>query len=149
VDFERSAEERRTAVLQGVDEELDNFKRTYDGMDSLLTEAHSVLLGELPEWSLQYVTTCLFYPQLGFLTAVQLDPETGCGKYEGEGIENDTWDRMFVAHDLGYYKNRRMREMDDWFGDLYGLICGMHQSVISIVYALIFRQIKRSRSSTA
>ncbi|KAG9235634.1 muts domain V-domain-containing protein [Amylocarpus encephaloides] len=130
VDFESSAEQGRTAVLQGVDGELDNFKRTYDGMDSLLTRAYSLLLKDLPEWALQYVTSCLFYPQLGFLTAVHLDPATGAGRFEGEGIEDDTWDRMFVTNDLGYYKNKKMREMDDYFGDLYGLICDKEIEII-------------------
>jgi DNA mismatch repair protein MSH5 len=31
---------------------------------------------------------------------------------------------MFVSNDMGYYKNRRMEEMDGYFGDLYGMICG-------------------------
>lgn len=125
MDFKTSDEQRRTAVLQGVDEELDGFKRTYDGMDSLLNQAHNLLLGDLPEWALRYVTGCIFYPQLGFLTVVLIDQQTGTGRYEGEGTENDVWDKMFVTDDLGYYKNRKMREMDRHFGDLYGLICGM------------------------
>jgi DNA mismatch repair protein MSH5 len=130
VDFEGSAEQRRTVVLQGVDAELDGFKRTYDGMDSLLNQAHGLLLNDLPEWAMQYVTTCLFFPQLGFLTVVVLDPETGAGKYEGEGVENDIWDKMFVTNDSGYYKNRKMREMDEYFGDLYGLICGKYSGIL-------------------
>ncbi|EHK98892.1 putative MutS protein like protein [Glarea lozoyensis 74030] len=91
-------------------------------MDSLLTQAHGLLLNDLPEWAMQYVTTCLFFPQLGFLTVVVLDPETGASKYEGEGVDDDIWDKMFVTNDSAYYKNRKMREMDNYFGDLYGLI---------------------------
>ncbi|CAG8979009.1 hypothetical protein HYALB_00009911 [Hymenoscyphus albidus] len=123
VDFKTSDEQRRTAVLQGVDEELDGLKRTYDGMGSLLDQAHRLLLGDLPEWALQYVTGCIFYPQLGFLTVVLVDQQTGTGRYEGEGTENDVWDKMFVSDDLGYYKNHKMREMDRHFGDMYALIC--------------------------
>jgi DNA mismatch repair protein MSH5 len=44
--------------------------------------------------------------------------------YEGEGIEDDVWERSFASNDMGYYKNRRMKEMDDYFGDMYGMICG-------------------------
>jgi DNA mismatch repair protein MSH5 len=128
VDFKASVEQRRTAVVQGVDTELDGFKRTYDGMESLLNEAHNMLLTAIPEWAAQYVQSCLFYPQLGFLTAVELEVETGAGKYEGEGTENDIWEKMFVSNNVGYYKNNGMRGMDEYFGDLYGLICGKFTS---------------------
>lgn len=124
VDFQRSAEQHRTVVLPRVDEELDNIKRTYDGMDSLLTTAAIEVSNDVPEWAAQYVENCIFFPQLGFLTVVPLDPETSRGKYEGEGTENDEWTNMFTSNDMGYYKNRRMTEMDSHFGDLYGLICG-------------------------
>jgi len=124
VDFERSAEQHRTVVLQGLDRKLDDMKRTYDGMDDLLTKVASRLASELPEWAAQYVENCIFFPQLGFLTVVALDPATGAGKYEGEGTENDVWERSFVSNDMGYYKNRRMKEMDNQFGDMYSEICG-------------------------
>src|ERR1700712_5991981 len=126
VDFPRSEEQHRTAVLQGVDAELDGIKRTYDGMDSLLTQVATQLSNDLPEWAAQYVENCIFFPQLGFLTVVPLDPDTGKGKYEGEGVENDVWEKMFISNDMGYYKNRRMKEMDDYFGDVFGIICGKY-----------------------
>jgi len=117
-------EQHRTAVKQGVDTELDNMKRTYDGMSSFLAQVATQLLNDLPEWARQYIENCIFFPQLGFLTVVPLDPNTGMGKYEGEGIENDVWEKMFASNDMGYYKNRRMRDMDSYFGDMYGMICG-------------------------
>lgn len=133
VDFVRSAEQHRTAVLQGVDAELDGFKSTYDGMESLLTQVAERLLSSLPEWACQYVQNCIFYPQLGFLTVVFLNPETGKGLYEGEGVEHDVWDKMFSSNDMGYYKNRLMREMDEHFGDLYGMICGKSSRITSFI----------------
>ena len=124
VDFQTSAEQHRTAVLHGVDMELDRIKRSYDGMDSLLTDVATKLSDDVPEWASQYVENCIFFPQLGFLTVVPLDLETGRGRYEGEGLDNDVWERMFVSNKMSYYKNRRMKEMDDYFGDMYGMICG-------------------------
>jgi DNA mismatch repair protein MSH5 len=124
VDFERSAEQHRTVVLQGVDADLDAMKHTYDGMDDLLSQAAIRLSANLPEWAAQYVENCIFFPQLGFLTVVPLDPATGTGRYEGEGIDSDIWEKMFVSNDMGYYKNKYMKEMDGYFGDLYGMICG-------------------------
>lgn len=124
VDFEASATSHRTTVLQGVDAELDDIKRTYDGMDSLLTQVANQLSADVPEWAASYIENCIFFPQLGFLTVVPLDPATGGGKYEGEGLRDDIWQRRFVSNEMGYYKNRRMKEMDDYFGDMYGMICG-------------------------
>ncbi|KAI9051038.1 hypothetical protein LZ554_005146 [Drepanopeziza brunnea f. sp. 'monogermtubi'] len=123
VDFQMSAEQHRTTVLQGFDAELDSIKRTYDSMDTFLTRVATQLSSDIPEWASQYVSNCIFFPQLGFLTVVPLDLETGKGKYEGEGIENDAWEKMFTSNDMGYYKNKRMKEMDDYFGDMYGMIC--------------------------
>lgn len=135
VDFQASEEAHRTVVIHGVDPELDNLKRTYDGMGSLLTQVATLLSRDLPEWATQYVQNCIFFPQLGFLTVVHLDPTTGKGKYEGEGIENDVWEKMFVSNDMGYYKNRRMKEMDDYFGDLWGMICGRSPRTILMANA--------------
>lgn len=124
IDFVGSAERHRTAVLPGVDEQLDEIKRTYDGMDSLLTQVATELSNSVPEWAAQYVENCIFFPQLGFLTVVSLDPDTGKGKYDGEGLDNDVWEKQFVSNDMSYYKNGRMKEMDAYFGDMYGMICG-------------------------
>tara|TARA_R110002060_G_scaffold29779_2_gene40155 strand:+ start:167 stop:1360 length:1194 start_codon:yes stop_codon:yes gene_type:complete len=124
VDFKQSIEQHRTVVKQGVNAELDNMKRTYDGLDSMLTQVATEISYTVPEWAAQYVSNCIFFPQLGFLTVVPLDQETGKGKYEGEGIENDVWERMFTSNDMGYYKNHKMKELDAFFGDIFGLICG-------------------------
>lgn len=70
VDFPTSAEQHRTAVLQGVDAELDQIKQTYDGMESMLSEARTQLSNNLPEWARQYISNCIFFPQLGFLTVI-------------------------------------------------------------------------------
>lgn len=110
--------------MQGVDAELDSMKQTYDAMEDLLTRVAKVVASEVPEWARHYVENCIFFPQLGFLTVVPLDPETGKGKYEGEGMDNNLWERRFNSDDMAYYKNKRMKEMDNHFGDLYGNICG-------------------------
>lgn len=125
IDFERSIEQHRTTVLQGVDAQLDLLRQTYDGTESMLTRVAAEITKESPEWARQYIRNCIFFPQLGFLTVVPIDPETGKGHFEGEGADNDVWERMFVSNDIGYYKNNRMREMDAQLGDIWGMICGM------------------------
>ena len=126
VDFATSDIQHRTIVLQGVDSDLDNLKHTYAGLEDFLSDVATKLMTELPEWAAQYVKSCIFFPQLGFLTVVTLDPKMGKGEYEGEGTDDEAWDRMFCTEDMGYYKNRQMKEMDAHFGDMYGMICGKY-----------------------
>ncbi|KAG9247326.1 muts domain V-domain-containing protein [Calycina marina] len=139
VDFLTSAELHRTVVLPGVDEELDAIKRTYDGMESLLNEVAQMLRSELPEWAHNYISNCIFFPQLGFLTVVPQDPETGQGKYEGEGVNNELWERKFASDNMVYYKNNRMKEMDDHFGDTYGMICDREIEIIHSLSVMVLK----------
>lgn len=127
VDFAESELQHRTIVMQGVDPDLDNLKRTYDGLEDFLSQVAAKLVAELPEWAAQYVQNCIFFPQLGFLTVVTLDPKTGKGNYEGQGLDDDVWNLMFCTEDMGYYKNRQMKDIDNHFGDMYGMICGKSQ----------------------
>ncbi|KFY84055.1 hypothetical protein V500_09653 [Pseudogymnoascus sp. VKM F-4518 (FW-2643)] len=130
VDFAESDLHHRTIVMQGVDPDLDNLKRTYDGLEDFLSQVAAKLVSELPEWAAQYVQNCIFFPQLGFLTVVTLDPETGSGNYEGQGLDDDAWNLMFCSEDMGYYKNRQMKEIDHHFGDMYGMICDREIEII-------------------
>lgn len=123
-------ERGRTAVKQGVDANLDELKRRYDAMEQFLTSVATKLQEQVPEWARRYVQNCTFLPQLGFLTAVSLNPNTGEGNYDGEGLE-DAWERMFVAEGSVYFKNRQMREMDAEFGDAYCMIIGEDSFVIT------------------
>lgn len=124
IDFQQSKEARRTCVMQGVSQELDELKRNYDGLEYFLNEVAALMIQEIPEWAQQYVKNCIFYPQIGFLTVVSLNTETGRGNYEGEGLSDDVWERMFVSDGDIYYKNRRMKELDGQYGDLYCMIVG-------------------------
>lgn len=62
----------------------------------------------------------LYFPQIGFLLTVPLDPNTNQAVYEG-GFD-DPWESMFSTEGQAYFKNAEMREMDEHFGDLYGMI---------------------------
>ncbi|OBT67805.1 hypothetical protein VE03_02464 [Pseudogymnoascus sp. 23342-1-I1] len=130
VDFAESDLQHRTIVVQGVDPDLDDLKRAYDGLEDFLSQIAAKLIVELPEWAAQYVQNCIFYPQLGFLTVVTLDPETGRGNYEGQGLDDNAWNLSFCTEDMGYYKNRQMKELDNHFGDMYGMICDKEIEII-------------------
>ncbi|OAG13030.1 uncharacterized protein CC84DRAFT_1255161 [Paraphaeosphaeria sporulosa] len=119
VDFDKSAEESRTVILEGVDEELDNVKRTFAGLDDLLGQIARNLSEKLPA-NFQGSLNVLYFPQIGFLITVPLDPTTGEAVYDGSF--DNPWERMFSTEDQIYFKNSQMREMDGHFGDLYGII---------------------------
>lgn len=145
IDFEQSLERGRTAVRHGIDANLDELKRSYDGMEHFLTTVIAKLRAELPEWARKYVQNCIFFPQLGFLTVVSLNPETGKGDYDGEGL-NDVWERMFAAEGSVYYKNRQMREMDEHFGDAY---CMIIDREIEIIHELAVKILAQKEAITA
>jgi len=124
VDFELSQESRRTVVKVGNDEELDNMKHVYDGLESLLAKVAEHVSSNLPA-GVEVEINAIFFPQIGFLLAVDLDPETGRGVWEGSS--EDPWEKIFVTEQVAYYKNNNMTEMDEYLGDIYGKICGMWQ----------------------
>ncbi|KAI8936520.1 hypothetical protein NX059_006924 [Plenodomus lindquistii] len=136
IDLDKSAEESRTVILAGVDEELDQMKRTLDGLDSLLNEVAAKLSEKMPS-DLRATLNVIYFPQIGFLVTVPIDPMTGAEVYGGS-FEN-RWERMFATEyillatrkqslvltlprEQVYFKSSETREMDDHFGDVYGII---------------------------
>lgn len=112
---------QRTVVNVGVDDELDAMKRIYDGIEDLLNETSQNIAATVPlEFSLDL--NVIFFPQIGFLISIPLDPETGSGNYQGG--EQSPWDRIFSTASRVYYKDYRMRELDETLGDIYATICG-------------------------
>ncbi|KAL1885536.1 hypothetical protein Plec18167_001030 [Paecilomyces lecythidis] len=71
----------------------------------------------------------IYFPQLGFNIAIPLT-ESGIAAYTGDEEE---WEQMFLTENRAYFKDLRMREMDNKLGDIYGLIC---EKEIEIVYEL-------------
>lgn len=115
--------QHRTVVKPGVDEELDNMKRTYDGSEDLLSRASQDIGATVPQ---QYNLdlNVIFFPQIGFLISMKRDPRTGGVDYEGPSTDDGRWDRIFSTGDRVYYKDLRMRELDSTLGDMYAMICG-------------------------
>ncbi|RGP63824.1 DNA mismatch repair msh5 [Fusarium longipes] len=133
IDFEQSKARRRSSVRAGIDPRLDELKRQYDGMDSFLTEVVSHLHQELPDWARKYVQSCIFLPQIGFLTVVEPNPATGNGQYEGEDTTLEAWEKLFTIDDAVCYKNSYMRELDKEYGDMY---CQIGDREVEIIHRL-------------
>ncbi|KAK2760737.1 MutS protein msh5 [Arachnomyces sp. PD_36] len=128
VDLDSSIEQHRTVVNPGVDAELDRMKETYAGMDSLLDEVAVNIASTIPE-EVGIDINVIYFPQLGFSIAVPLD-ESGRATYDGG---DEGWDQVFTTENRAYFKDFRMREMDEKLGDMYGLIC---EKEIELVYEL-------------
>ncbi|KAI4088531.1 MAG: hypothetical protein LQ339_008707 [Xanthoria mediterranea] len=131
VDFPSSAEMHRTVVKPGVDVALDAMKQTYDGIEDLLNKTSQSIAETVPvQYSLDL--NVIFFPQIGFLISMPIDPGTGRGNYEGPE-DGGGWDRIFSTRSRVYYKDYRMRELDETFGDMYAIICDKE---IEIIYKL-------------
>lgn len=127
VDFDATKEQRRTIVQPGVDQELDEAKRTYDGIEHLLSEVTEHITGQVPA-ELNAQVNVIFFPQIGFLIACRVETETGRGVFEGP--DEDPWEKMFATDTAAYYKNSNMSELDNHFGDIYGQICDKEIEII-------------------
>ncbi|CAH0047883.1 unnamed protein product [Clonostachys solani] len=134
IDFDQSIEQYRPSVKGGIDPELDQLKRRYSGMPSFLSEVVKRVSRNIPEWARQYIQSCVFFPQLGFLTLVDFDPHTKSAKYEGEGATDDKWEQIFTADGAVCYKNRYMRVLDEQYGDIY---CEIGDREVEIVHNLV------------
>jgi DNA mismatch repair protein MSH5 len=73
------------------------MKRTFAGLDDLLSQVARKLSEKVPP-DLQEELNVIYFPQIGFLTTVPSNPETGGAVYEG-GFENP-WERMFSTECL-------------------------------------------------
>lgn len=113
----------RTVINAGVDLELDEMKRSYDGLDDLLGHTARQVAATVPSvYNLDL--NVIFFPQIGFLISIPFNPTTGRGDYEGGEAEDQRWSRVFSTLERVYYKDARMLALDDHCGDIYGTICG-------------------------
>ncbi|KAL1896485.1 hypothetical protein Cpir12675_002774 [Ceratocystis pirilliformis] len=146
VNLERSQPVSRAVVAEGVDTQLDELRRTYDGMESLLNEAAQHMIGTIPSWARDCISNCIFYPQLGFLTVIPINPDTNTARYSGEGMPDSEWEQMFAADGNAFFKNNAMRELDAQFGDMYSMISDLE---IEILHQLSLQVIRYEESLVA
>ncbi|KAL6791157.1 muts domain V domain-containing protein [Trichoderma sp. SZMC 28013] len=113
VNFEEAKFQQRYSVKPGIDVELDKLKRLYDGMGSLLTAVANSVTQDLPMWARRHIKSCIFLPQLGFLTVVKQDSEQTNGIFDVECIGDDSWKKSFTDNEMAHYKNRHMTDLDN------------------------------------
>jgi DNA mismatch repair protein MSH5 len=157
VDRESSIEQNRTVIKRGVNEELDDFKNIYDGMDDLLSRTAIDIARTLPD-HIAVQLNVIYFPQLGYHITVPKGLDTGLPVYEGD--PNDAagggrWETMFTTENQVYLKDARMRALDERLGDLWNMICGEWRACSLLKHALSIlgtrprnRDILRSRSAS-
>uniref|UniRef100_A0A093V679 DNA mismatch repair protein MSH5 n=1 Tax=Talaromyces marneffei PM1 TaxID=1077442 RepID=A0A093V679_TALMA len=118
IDIEDSQEQQRTVIKQGVDRDLDLLKTRYNGLDGLLKQVAIDVASTIPA-NLQIEVNVIYFPQLGFNIAIPFDT-TGRAAYTGSG---GTWEQVFTTENRAYFKDERMRELDEKLGDIYSLVC--------------------------
>jgi DNA mismatch repair ATPase MutS len=126
VDIDNSEEQGRTVVKQGLDRELDRMKDRYDGLNSLLKNAAIEIATTIPG-ELDIDVNVIYFPQLGFNIAIPLN-NSGDPAYSGTVGD---WEMVFTTETKAYFKDFRMRELDERLGDIYGLICGKFVSMVA------------------
>ncbi|KAI9171900.1 MutS protein [Paramyrothecium foliicola] len=114
IDFEQSRSRQRSSVRAGVDLELNELKRRYDGMGSFLTLVVDQVNSKLPTWASQYI-------------------RSWNGLYDGEGADGGKWEKLFTADGAVCYKNTYMKELDELYGDMY---CEIGDREVEVIHGL-------------
>lgn len=94
VDLDTSAEETRTVIKPGIDEELDRMKHVFEGLSPLLLEVARKLSEKMPA-SLKSFLNVIYYPQIGFLVTVPIESTTGEAVYTGNF--DNPWEQIFMT----------------------------------------------------
>lgn len=137
IDFEASAIEHRVVINPNIDDQLDEMKHQYAGIDSLLNEVASQIAASIDEeyadeLKVQYLA------QIGYLIVVPSIPVHGSVSASADteteevvpAFTREGWEFQFFAGSSWYYKNPQMREMDQYFGDIYGNICDREIEIV-------------------
>lgn len=130
INFDEAKSQKYFSVRPGVDPELDAFKRQYDGMNSYLAAVTSRVAEDLPAWARQYIHSCVFLPQLGFLTIVEQGSQLENDMFNGESINDNSWRKYFTNKGTTYYKNCHMDDLDRHHGDMYSKIGGKFHNAL-------------------
>ncbi|KAG0641233.1 muts domain V-domain-containing protein [Tuber brumale] len=150
IDFEESVALHRVVLQRNIDEELDEMKRLYDGLGDMLGTVARDIARDMP---LDVATSLnvIFFPQIGYL--IVIPAQRGNTTY---GLPNDTsggpaytqegWDLQFCTETNWYYKNPQMRDLDGYFGDLYGCVCDRE---IELVHAMKCRVLQHDGALTS
>ncbi|KAF9468500.1 DNA mismatch repair protein MutS [Collybia nuda] len=128
IDWEESSNVGRVCVRPGIDEELDNRKHVYHGIDSVLSKVAEQIC-ETVSYDFALSLNVVYFPQLGsgFLICVPMlerwQTEQGIQAIEG-------WFFQFSSDAYAYFKSQEMHDMDEHIGDLHSSIVDREIEII-------------------
>ncbi|KAF7298995.1 MutS 5 [Mycena indigotica] len=117
IDWEESSHSGRVCVRPNIDEELDNRKHIYHGIDSVLSKVAEQICQTVPP---DYAASLniVYFPQLGFLICIPMLDE-----WNADGIQViEGWTFQFSSEHHVYFKSKEMNDMDLHIGDLHSSI---------------------------
>ncbi|KAJ3042960.1 MutS protein msh5 [Rhizophlyctis rosea] len=117
VDFDQSTNEGRFVVKPQVDEDLDELKRTYHGLDDLLSAVAREVSKIIPQEFARSLNV-IYFPQLGYLITIPLKPNMT----NEEDFLIDGLYFQFCTANTVYYKSDQMFELDETVGDIHSMI---------------------------
>ncbi|KXN65951.1 P-loop containing nucleoside triphosphate hydrolase protein [Conidiobolus coronatus NRRL 28638] len=115
IDFDSSIENGKIIIKEGIDEVLDQLKSIYNQLDQILNE-EAINFKNTSGFKLQKINI-VYYPQLGHLICTPISEELLQNGYQIPELEF-----IFCSSEVCYYKNSRMRLLDEEYGDVYNLI---------------------------
>ncbi|KAJ3031736.1 UNVERIFIED_CONTAM: MutS protein msh5 [Siphonaria sp. JEL0065] len=125
IDFEASSTETNIVVKLGIDQELDELKRLFDGMDDLLSNVAHEVAKTIPD-NLSDWLNVIYFPQLGYLITIPLQSHmTSQESFIIPGL-----DFQFCTAKTVFYKSEQMYEMDETMGDVHSIIADKEIAII-------------------
>ncbi|VDC00678.1 unnamed protein product [Peniophora sp. CBMAI 1063] len=126
IDWEESSVAGRVCVRPHIDEELDNRKHIYNGIDAVLSKVAEEISDIVPP---DYATTLnvVYFPQLGYLICVPMLDEW---KTDSGIRVLDGWTFQFSSESHVYFKDDKMHDLDKHLGDLYPSIVDRELEII-------------------
>ncbi|KAF8957258.1 hypothetical protein BDZ97DRAFT_2079293 [Flammula alnicola] len=126
IDWEESGCNDRVCVRPHIDEDLDNRKHIYHGIDSVLSNVAEQISLTVPEGYAKSLNV-VYFPQLGYLICVPMLEEWRTDA----GIQPlDGWTFQFSSDAHVYFKSQEMQDMDTHIGDLHSTIVDRELEII-------------------
>lgn len=92
-----SEQDHRPVVNPNVNDELDEMKREWDGLEPMLHEVSKALELLVP-MSLRAELNVIYFPQIGFLLSTRKDDDAESASFQSEGLEG--WEQIFSTESV-------------------------------------------------
>jgi DNA mismatch repair protein MSH5 len=131
IDMEESRINQRVVVNRAINEQLDDWKTRYDGLDSYLVEVAKHVKTKLPLEFQEFEPPAVevgYYPRIGYVLQV---PEDLAEMLDEHSLTTkNPWTQVFRAEGYVYFKNTEMQEMDQVFGDIWYMILDLEIEIV-------------------